>query len=73
LDVFALTAIAHTGFEQAPQMIELLGQDPALQWPRLIQGAWLLLNERQNERDEEKWKPVFRSSSRSTYKHRSLS
>jgi len=27
-------------------MVELVGQDPALQWPRLVQCIWLLLDQR---------------------------
>jgi hypothetical protein len=47
LDELALTAIAHSGFEKAAEMLELLGQSPALQRPCLIEGAGLLLDQRQ--------------------------
>lgn len=47
LDELAFAAVAHAGFKQPPQMQELLGQNPSLQRPRLIQGAGLLLDQRQ--------------------------
>ena len=47
LDDLAFAAVAHAGFKPPPQMQELLGSNPALQRPRLIQGAGLLLDQRQ--------------------------
>jgi hypothetical protein len=47
LDELTLAAIAHACFEKPPQMVELLGQHPALQRPCLIEGAGLLLDQRQ--------------------------
>ena len=39
LDELPFAAVVHAGFEKAPQLQKLLRQNPALQGPRLIQGA----------------------------------
>jgi hypothetical protein len=40
-------AIAHAGFQEPPQMLERFRKCPTLQGSRLVQGAGLLLEERQ--------------------------
>ena len=47
LDVFPLAGLAHAGLEQAAQGRERLGQVPALQRCGLVEGAGLLLEQRQ--------------------------
>jgi len=42
-----LAAIAHAGFQEPPQMLERFRKCPTLQGSRLVQGAGLLLEERQ--------------------------
>src|ERR1019366_7461205 len=43
----ALAALAHARFEEPTEDGELFGQIPADQWRRLIEGAGLLLTQRQ--------------------------
>src|ERR1700731_1641962 len=43
----AFAAIAHAGFQEPPQMLERFRKCPVLQGSRLVQGAGLLLEERQ--------------------------
>ena len=47
LDELAFAAIAHAGFQEPPQMLERFRKCPVLQGSRLVQGAGLLLEERQ--------------------------
>jgi hypothetical protein len=47
LDELAFAAIAHAGFQEPPQMLERFRKCPTLQGSRLVQGAGLLLEERQ--------------------------
>ena len=47
LDELAFAAIAHAGFQESPQMLERFRKCPVLQGSRLVQGAGLLLEERQ--------------------------
>src|ERR1700730_9842496 len=47
LDGLAFAAIAHAGFQEPPQMLERFRKCPTLQGSRLVQGAGLLLEERQ--------------------------
>ena len=47
LDVLPLAGLAHAGLEQATEGRELLGQHPALERSGLVEGAELLLEQRQ--------------------------
>ncbi len=47
LDELAFAAIAHPPFKEPPQMLERFRKCPILQGSRLVQGAGLLLEERQ--------------------------
>src|SRR3977135_1077175 len=47
LDELAFPALSDAGFQEPPQMLERFRKCPTLQGSRLVQGAGLLLEERQ--------------------------